>query len=135
MRVEPTATLREVVARLREASGSCVVIVEDERLAGFLTVRDLLERAFFPAVSPDAPVAGIMNVNPQTLRVHDTLADALNLLDRQRFRFIPVVDDDGRPQGVVSVRSIMQFLAEALPEVVLNLPPEPTVALPSAEGA
>ena len=51
------------------------------------------------------------------------------------FRHVPVVDDAGRPAGMVSAGDVLQFVVELCPEEILNLPPEPELALHrAAEG-
>jgi hypothetical protein len=46
-----------------------------------------------------------------------------------------VVDEDGRPVGVLSVRRIMHYLAEHFPTTVYNLPPDPSAIPQAREGA
>jgi CBS domain-containing protein len=41
------------------------------------------------------------------------------------FRHVPLVDSDGRPVGILSVKDIVDYLAEHFPREVLNIPPEP----------
>jgi CBS domain-containing protein len=37
------------------------------------------------------------------------------------FRHVPVVDAEGRPVFILSVRDVVQFLVEAFPREILNL--------------
>ena len=48
------------------------------------------------------------------------MAAVLNLMSVGGFRHVPVVDGRGRPQFVVSVKDVVQFLVESFPEEVLN---------------
>jgi CBS domain-containing protein len=128
-------TLRAAVQLLREENVRYIGVLEGTRLAGMLTERDLVKRAYGSAVGPDTPVSEVMNASPRTLHPQDSLQTALDLLDRERYRHVALVDDRGRPHGVVTIRGIMQFLAESMPETVLNLPPDPTKAPSTAEGA
>jgi CBS domain-containing protein len=41
------------------------------------------------------------------------------------YRHVPLVDEAGRPVGVISVKDIVSFLVELFPAAVLNLPPDP----------
>jgi Mg/Co/Ni transporter MgtE len=47
-----------------------------------------------------------------------------------RFRHVPLVKADGSLDGVVSIRDIIDFIVELCPEEILNLPPDPTLAIP-----
>ena len=51
------------------------------------------------------------------------------------FRHIPVVDDDGRPLGVVSMRNVVDYMVDLLRTDVLNLPPSPRSIVRGREGA
>jgi hypothetical protein len=52
------------------------------------------------------------------------------------FRHVPVVDDEHRPACVIAVRDVVNFLVDAFPREVLNLPSEPGTPAPQArEGA
>ena len=64
----------------------------------------------------------------------DSVAWALNRMAVGGFRHVPVVDAQRRPVGMVSVRGIVEVLADFFPEEVYNLPPEPTEFLPMYGG-
>ena len=49
---------------------------------------------------------------------------------------MPLVDEAGRPTGLVSMRHIVDYLVDLFPEAVLNLPPSPALGIPrEREGA
>ena len=52
------------------------------------------------------------------------MAWVLNKMSVGGFRHVPAVDEQGRPAFVVSVRMVVQFLVDAFPDQILNLPPE-----------
>jgi CBS domain-containing protein len=45
------------------------------------------------------------------------------------YRHIPLVDDDGRPVGMVSIRDLVDFLVELFPEKVHCMPPDSSKSL------
>ena len=47
---------------------------------------------------------------------------------------IPIVDATGQATGVLRALDVIHFLAEAFPEELLNLPPEPHQTIPKPEG-
>lgn len=57
----------------------------------------------------------LMNANPVTLRLTDTVAAAAEHIIKQHLRHIPVVDDQGRYVGTFSIYSLLQL---ALPKAV-----------------
>jgi CBS domain-containing protein len=61
-----------------------------------------------------------MTAEPECLRDDQTIADVLQMMSVGGFRHVPIVDADGRPVHVVSVRDVVEFLVEAFPREVLN---------------
>lgn len=113
--VEPAATVREV-AELLAGTNRCVLVVDQQRLAGIVTERDLLFRFMGTGKDPDeTPVADIMTPKPETLDQNDKLAVALNKMAIGGFRHIPLMRN-GLPIGAVSVRDILAYLAEMFPK-------------------
>ena len=75
-----------------------------------------------------------MTTEPRTLRLHQSVGDAMALMRTGRFRNVPLVDDEGRLVGVVRQVDILKFLAESFPEELLNLPPRPHQRMEQPEG-
>lgn len=138
--VEHGTTIGEcLLAIQRTGTGDSVFVTdEDGRLAGVLTERDVFARLVGPdvgqGVDVDAPVEAYMTTTPNTLRLDQTVHDALVLMQSGRYRNVPVVDDERRLVGVVRQIDILKFLAESFPEELLNLPPRPHQRMEQAEG-
>jgi acetoin utilization protein AcuB len=54
----------------------------------------------------------IMTPNPYTIKATETLHDALLTMNQKRILAIPVVDDDNKIIGVVSMKDITYFLLQ-----------------------
>jgi CBS domain-containing protein len=67
--------------------------------------------------------------------VRSAVAYALNMMSVGGFRHIPVVDDEHRPAFVISVRNVVEFLVEAFPREILNLPMGRSASQRAREGA
>ncbi|MGH2575518.1 MAG: CBS domain-containing protein, partial [Ignavibacteria bacterium] len=71
---------------------------------------------------------------PETLNYSDSIANALNLMSIGGYRHIPIVDNENRPAGVISIKDIVNFIVDHFHDEILNLPPK--VKHPSSrEGA
>ena len=128
----PDAPVQKALDLMRAKRTSAVMIVERNRarrLVGIFTERDLVNRALPARGWARAPIAKFMTPSPETLRTRDPVAYALEKMSVGRFRHVPVVDDAGRPAGIVSARDLVDFIVELCPEECLNLPPEPELAL------
>ena len=135
----PTATVAKAAELMRKKKVSAILVVERSKgkavLGGIFTERDLVERALPARGWANAPLKKFMTPKPETLRPQDSVAYALNKMSLGRFRHVPVVDADGKPAGMVSIRDLVDFIVELCPEEVLNLPPEPELAMhPRTDG-
>jgi CBS domain-containing protein len=122
----------------RTGTGDSVfVTARDGRLLGVLTERDIFGRLVGPDVAGvdlGAPVETYMTTDPKTLRLEQTVREAIELMQSGRYRNVPTVDDQGRLVGVVRQVDILKFLAESFPQELLNLPPRPHQRMEQAEG-
>jgi CBS domain-containing protein len=135
--VRPGTSLAECVRQIqRSGVGDSVLVVDDAgRLAGVLTERDVFARLVGPDVDLDPPVEELMTAQPNTLRLEQTVGDAMDLMRTGRYRNVPLVDDDGRVAGIVRQQDLLRYVAESFPEEMLNLPPRPHQTLEETEGA
>lgn len=137
--IPPDAPVGKAVELMRKKRVSALVVVEKKktrRVAGIFTERDLVNRALPVKSWARAPVSKFMTPSPETLKPKDSVAFALNKMSVGRYRHVPLVDEAGKPAGLVSIRDIADFIVELCPEEILNLPPEPELALhPAPEGA
>ena len=134
----PEGTSLGECLRLVELSGtgdSVVVADPDGRLRGVLTERDIFGVMVGGQVDLDASVETLMNRTPRTLRLEQTVHDAIALFADGRYRNVPLVDDAGGVVGMVRQQDILKYLAEAFPEELLNLPPRPHQRMKESEGA
>jgi len=132
--VSPTATVRDAVARMREARKGCVLICDDRRLVGIFTERDFLIRVVGEGVDLDAPVTRYMTASPATIHPANTIGSVIRKMLSGGYRHLPVVDEQG-VLGIVSVRALIHYLVEHFPTRIYNLPPEPRQVQRSREGA
>ena len=113
--ISSTMPIREVLRLLVDNHIGCVVIVEQGKLAGIFTERDaLLKLGDRAAELGDRPVHEFMTKNVQALPASAKIAFALHRMDLGGFRHVPIVDDEGRPIGIFSVRNILDYLTQKL---------------------
>ena len=117
---------------MRARNSPAVVVVERKRtrrVVGVLTEHDVVTRALPSRGWASARVSRYMTPAPETLRPEDPVAYALNKMSAGGCSCVPLVDREGRPAGLVSASDLVNFLVELCPEEVLNLPPEPELAV------
>jgi CBS domain-containing protein len=134
--VDATVTVAEALRKMREAGRGAVLVVKGGILAGIFTERDVLLRvAGFPVDVDKATVGEHMTAQPHTLPADTSVAYALNKMVVEGFRHIPLVDEQGHPTGMVSMRDLIDYLSDFFSKDVLNLPPDPSGSFRSRDGA
>ncbi|RME57249.1 MAG: CBS domain-containing protein, partial [Caldilineae bacterium] len=61
-----------------------------------------------------ARMSDYMTTNPVTLKAEMPVVEALHLMSLHGFRHLPLVDDEGRPAGVISSRDVVEYLNRSL---------------------
>lgn len=114
--VAVSATLRQVVERLKSKSIGCVLVVgEDGRLKGIFSERDLLLKVVGnEAALYEERIERFMTPDPVAELPTTTVAFALTLMSSGGFRHLPLVDQDGMPIGIISVKDIVEFIVGTL---------------------
>lgn len=123
-----SASATEGMRAMKRERRGCILVTEDgtsrSRLCGIFTERDVLLRIIDRGRNPaSVSLDEVMTPDPECLEVDGKVAWVLNMMSVGGFRHVPVVDDAGRPVAVISVRDVVQFLVEAFPSEILNLPP------------
>jgi CBS domain-containing protein len=131
--VDADATVVAAVNAMNERHTGCVLVEKDGKLAGIFTERDVLRRVTFREGNRSWKVEAVMTRNPETLPPSASVALALNKMSVDGYRHIPIVDDQGKAIGVLSVKDIVNFVVDFFPESVLNLPPHRDKAIPMTE--
>jgi CBS domain-containing protein len=132
--VEPSTSIRQVLGLLKQQSaGSCLVCSQD-KLLGIFTERDAT-KLLSSGGDLNGPIETVMTRSPQTARTTDSVASAIEKMARGGYRRLPVVNETGKPVGVIGVPGIVHFLVQHFPQTVYNLPPHPNPVMPEREGA
>ncbi len=133
----PHDSLRTVINVMVERRVGCSLIVEDDRLVGVFSERDVLTKVTPAGVNIDVtPVGEFMTKNPESLRLDDELVYALHQMALGGYRHIPLLDSAGAPVAVVSMRDIVAYIASLYPDEVMKLPSHPDKAITQTrEGA
>ena len=110
---EPSATVREAAALMAREDIGPVPVVEDGRLVGIVTDRDLVIRVLAEGRDPDHSTVGeIASKDLVTVSPDDELEDAMRLLAENQVRRLPVLDGD-RLVGIVAQADIARLGKDA----------------------
>jgi CBS domain-containing protein len=130
----PASTISAAIDQMKENRAGSVVVCEGDRLLGIFTERDVL-RLLARGGDLSAPVRSVMSPEPVTVGLTDTIWTAVARMNEGGYRRMPIVDGEGRPAGMVTVRRVVHYLVEHFPAAVYNLPPVAQPTTRDREGA
>lgn len=114
--IAPEATIGDAIAELSGKSiGALVVSPGNGEIAGILSERDIvrhLGRDGTEIIS--RPVSTAMTEGVETCSGEDTAIGVLSRMTRGRFRHLPVVGQDGRMVGILSIGDVVKARLEEM---------------------
>jgi CBS domain-containing protein len=107
-------TVADAVREMSFRNVGSVVVLEEGRLAGLLTERDVLTRVVAAGRQPDLTcVADVMTRHPVVVSPRATIEEVMNLFTEKRCRQLPVVEEvDDRLVGLISIGDVTRWLVE-----------------------
>ena len=121
--VEPETPLAEAVEKMRERGRGYAMICENGKFRGLFTERDFLNKVVGKGIPSETPIKQLMRTNLVTITKDTTLAEAIEIMDRHKYRRVAVLDREGNALGMITVFDIIHYFAEHFPAEVGNLPP------------
>ena len=106
---EPENDLGSAIRSMHERRcGALPVVDAEHRVVGILTDRDIvLALGAADARPSDVSVDAVMTRTPRTCRADETVHRALDRMRANRIRRLPVIDDEERLVGLVSIDDIV----------------------------
>lgn len=123
--LRPNDTVREAVRRMQEKRTGCVVICDEGQIVGIFTERDLVRRVLAVGKPLNLPLRECMTPNPVVVRDCETVGTALRRMQHGGYRHLPVINEAGAPVAILSIKRILHYIAEHMPDLVYNQPPDP----------
>jgi len=106
--VSRTTTVMEAVELMASAKVGSVIVVEDKRVAGIFSERDVMLRVVLEGRDPRrTKVEEVMTSRVHSISMQTTGDEALRIMSQEHIRHLPVVDEKGSPQAIVSMRSLL----------------------------
>jgi len=117
-------SLRHVLDTMQKSKRNCILTLNNEKLGGILTERDILLKVTGKGYDLDLTVIDeFITLNPDSVTLEDPLAYALNKMHIGGFRNVPVVNDELYPIGIISITDIIATIADYFHSEIINLPP------------
>ena len=115
--VSPDTTVHDAVALMNQKRVGAVAVTESEKLAGIFTERDLMIRVVLDGKDPKSTaVADVMTAECISAKSDMSMGEALQIMSEKHFRHLPVVDDDLKVLGLLSIRDLLHQRVDNLSE-------------------
>lgn len=110
--ITPDASAADTVKRMNAARLGCALVLDDARLVGIFTERDVLNKlSGNAALAERTLVKDLMTPNPEFLNESDSVATAVNKMSLGRYRHIPIKKADGS-YAVTSIKHVLKYIAK-----------------------
>jgi CBS domain-containing protein len=100
--ITPDTTVQEAARLMKTEDVGALPIVEDGRLTGVITDRDLAIRAVAEGLGTETPVRELASKDVVTVDPEQSLEEAARLMGQHQIRRLPVVEEDGRLVGMLA---------------------------------
>ena len=101
--VSPDQPVQEAAAFMLSADAGSIPVTERDRLIGMITDRDIAVRGIAKGYGPDTPVRELMTDDLVIARIDDDVEEVASRMSQAQVRRLPVIDQDERLCGIVSL--------------------------------
>ena len=101
--VSPDQPAQDAASFMLQANAGAIPVIDGERLIGMITDRDIAVRGVAKGYGPDTPVRDLMSNDIVCAQEDDNVEDVATKMSEAQVRRLPVIDQDQRLCGIVSL--------------------------------
>ena len=101
--IRPDQTAQQAASFMLSADAGSIPVADGDRLVGMITDRDIAVRGVAKGHGPDTPVRELMTDDLVIVRIDDDVEKAASKMSQAQVRRLPVIDQDDRLCGIVSL--------------------------------
>jgi len=101
--VRPDQRVQDAASFMLSADAGSIPVTDGDRLIGMITDRDIAVRGVAKGYGPDTPVRELMTDDVICVRDTDDLEDVASKMSEAQVRRLPVIDEQERLCGIVSL--------------------------------
>ncbi|APX11326.1 CBS domain-containing protein [Tateyamaria omphalii] len=107
----PDASVADAVdAMCKKNFGSVIIVDPDDKVVGVMTERDVMRKLVHAGLdAKTTKLTDIMTHEPRVAHETDDVVDWLRIMSNDRFRRLPVVDQDGRIKAVFTQGDFVSY--------------------------
>ncbi len=120
--IAPDATVYQALEAMAGKGVGALLVMENDRIAGVLSERDYARKIILKGRSSrDTNVRDIMISPAITISPDCSTAEAMQIMTDHRIRHLPVVDDKGAVEGMVSIGDLVKWIISSQQETIEQL--------------
>ena len=110
--VEADALVVECVRKMTDNKIGALTVMDGGKLVGIFTERDALSRVLAAGLDPvSTKISAVMTTDPLCIPPGTTVAEAMELVTKKRFRHLPIVEN-GKVEALLSSRDLTHWLVK-----------------------
>ena len=116
------ASVYSAIDMMADKRVGALLVVDDGKLVGIVSERDYARKVILKGKSSkDTFVREIMTPSPVTITCDTSVEEALELMTKNRFRHLPVLNPDGNIAGVLSIGDLVKWIVTSQDETIAHL--------------
>ncbi|MEA2023784.1 MAG: CBS domain-containing protein [Actinomycetota bacterium] len=120
--VAPDDTVFGALETMAEHNIGALVVLDGDDLVGILSERDYARKVMLlDRGSKETRVSEIMTTEIRTVGSASTVAECMELMTEHRIRHLPVLDDDGRLAGLISIGDVVKAMIAQQRDMITQL--------------
>lgn len=130
----PSVSVKDAIALMQKNKSGYVIIAERGKLTGLFTETDVTFKILGEKIKWDTPISEFMNTTPPIASPDDTVYQAMVLMVKSGIYHLPLINSKQELVNVITVRTLIRYLAGFYPTEIYNLPPNLDQIMRSPEG-
>lgn len=116
-------TLREVAQLMRDGDMGAMPVVENNKLVGIVTDRDIVVRGLAEGRDAATPIGEVMTSEVFAVGENDFVFEAIRLMGDRQVRRVPITNEAGELAGIIAMADVAletedeREIAETLEEI------------------
>lgn len=107
--IGPEDSVQHAIELMTAHDIGAVLVIENDKLAGIFTERDCVHKVMTTGLDPRTmPVRTVMTDKVRFITLDQTVSEGLALMTERFFRHLPVLDQEQKILGVVSIGDLVK---------------------------
>jgi CBS domain-containing protein len=107
--VDPESSVQDALLLMKEKNIGAVFVIQGQHILGVFSERDYVRQvANAKSLVLQTPIRDLMTSPVLFIRPEQSLADCMDVMTARRLRHLPVLDDENRCIGVLSIGDVVR---------------------------